>query len=46
MFLSHLVLWAHGGDHVVKVHEDVDEGIEKREEGSVASGEPPHPRPA
>jgi hypothetical protein len=33
-----LVLRAHGGHHVVEVHDDVDEGVEQTEEGRVTAG--------
>ena len=32
------VLRSHGGHHVVKVHDDVDERVEQTEEGRVAAG--------
>ena len=34
-----LVLWAHGGQHVVSVHEDVHESVEQTEEGGMTSGD-------
>ena len=33
-----LVLGAHGGDHVVEVHDDVHERVEQAKEGAVAAG--------
>ena len=33
-----LVLWTHGGHHVIKVHDDVDKSVEQTEEGRVATG--------
>ena len=33
-----LVLGSHGGDHVIKVHDDVDERVEQAEEGRVTAG--------
>jgi hypothetical protein len=30
-------LWTHGGHHVVKVHDDVDEGVEQTEKGRVTA---------
>ncbi len=33
-----LVLGTHGGHHVVKVHDNVDEGVEQTEKGGVATG--------
>ena len=32
-----LILWTHGGHHVVKVHDDVDEGVEQTEKGRVTA---------
>lgn len=32
-----LVLRTHGGEHVVGVHHDVDEGVEQAEEGAVTT---------
>ncbi len=36
-----LVFRAHGGDHVIEVHEDVDERVEKTEERRVTAGDEP-----
>lgn len=32
-----LVLWSHGGHHVVEIHDDVDESVEQTEESRVAT---------
>ena len=39
------IFWTHGGNHVVEVHEHVDEDVEQAEEGGRAARDPPHARP-
>jgi hypothetical protein len=31
------VLWAHGGHHVIEIHDDVDESVEHPEESGVSA---------
>lgn len=34
-----LEFWSHRGQHIVEVHDDVDEGVDDSDEGSVSAGE-------
>lgn len=34
-----LEFWSHRGQHIVKVHDDVHEGVDDANEGSVTAGE-------
>lgn len=34
-----LEFWSHRGQHVVEVHDDVHEGVDNADEGSVSAGE-------
>ena len=46
IYYLYLIFGSHGGNRVVRVHDDVHEGVEHGEEGRVASDEPAGAGPA